>query len=220
VFEYKTTQQSLQLGSRELQIEVLASLDQTIDDLFDHLQKSGRESDLDSLCPYFGVIWPSALALAEKLATLPLEGKTILEIGCGLALPSLLATQMGAQVTATDSHPDVPRFLENNLKLNRLQGLNYTHAHWAQSSTTILVKPNLIMGSDILYEKDHPRLVAEFINLNLAAGGSAIVTDPARPYLQTFSNEMKARKFKETLEIKTVQTPTEKKDIFVLSFSR
>src|SRR5680860_342426 len=61
--------------------------------------------------PIFGVVWPSGLVLANHMLNYPIEGKRILEIGCGMALSSLLLNARQADITATDYHPEVEHFL-------------------------------------------------------------------------------------------------------------
>ena len=52
--------------------------------------------------PLFGQVWPSGLHLAAAMAVRPLlDGERILEIGCGLALASLVCHRRGAEVTAS-----------------------------------------------------------------------------------------------------------------------
>jgi hypothetical protein len=56
----------------------------------------------DEFLPYWADLWPSARALARVLATRRLGGMRVLELGCGLALPSLVAARGGARACATD----------------------------------------------------------------------------------------------------------------------
>ena len=56
--------------------------------------------------PYWAELWPSGLALADYVATLDLAGRRVLELGCGLALPSFAAALGGADVLATDWAPE------------------------------------------------------------------------------------------------------------------
>src|SRR3954466_15514771 len=47
--------------------------------------------------PYWARPWPSGVGLAGHLHDHPVEaGTTVLELGCGLALPSVIAAQQGA----------------------------------------------------------------------------------------------------------------------------
>ena len=55
--------------------------------------------------PLFGVVWPAGLALAEEMSRFPITGKQILEVGCGIGLPSLVLQRRGDNITACDYHP-------------------------------------------------------------------------------------------------------------------
>src|SRR6185436_16422121 len=52
--------------------------------------------------PYWAELWPSSVALAWAVATAKPAGARVLELGCGLGLPSIAAALSGAQVLATD----------------------------------------------------------------------------------------------------------------------
>lgn len=69
--------------------------------------------------PYWAELWPSAPVLAQRLAERDdLHGLRILELGCGLALPSLFAASRGAGVVATDWAPDALELLHANAARN------------------------------------------------------------------------------------------------------
>ena len=51
--------------------------------------------------PYWAELWPSGVGLAEALPD-DLVGLTVVELGCGLGVPSLVAAARGARVTAVD----------------------------------------------------------------------------------------------------------------------
>ena len=84
----------------------------------------------------FGLPWPSAARLAEllieRLALRPwVSGERALEVGCGLALPSLVGHRGGMDVTASDVHPLASTFLRANLRLNHLGPMKYRHGGWS-----------------------------------------------------------------------------------------
>ena len=81
--------------------------------------------------PLFGLLWPSGAHMAARLAQRPVTpGERILEIGCGLALASLVGHRRGADVTASDCHPLAAAFLRENLRLNALAPMKYRHGQW------------------------------------------------------------------------------------------
>jgi hypothetical protein len=62
-----------------------------------------------------GVLHPLAkLALAEHVTGAGVAGKVVLELGCGLAVPSLAAALCGADVLATDWAPEAIALAEQN----------------------------------------------------------------------------------------------------------
>jgi|TARA_B110000902_G_scaffold266916_2_gene356881 predicted nicotinamide N-methyase len=129
--------------------------------------------------PIFGVIWPSALVLAHHLCDYDTGTKRILEIGCGMALSSLLLNKRHADITATDYHPEVGRFLIRNTLLNEDQPINYKQADWGDSDDDLGLF-DLIMGSDLLYEEEHIELLANFIERHAKPTCEVILVDPGR----------------------------------------
>lgn len=138
--------------------------------------------------PLFGLIWPSAVILAEIMNEYPLEGLKILEVGCGLALASLVAHHRGADITASDYHPLVPAFLEENIALNNFLPIRYAAADWGKTGR--IGKFNLIIGSDLLYEPDHPAMLSAFINRNASDAAVVIIIDPGRKLQGKFTRMM------------------------------
>ena len=215
-------------GATHIELETLASLDATIDTLFEELQREGREAELDHLCPYFGVVWPSARALAVQLESEPLEptrgAQRILEVGCGLAVPSLvLLRQLWlSKVTVTDPHPEVRRFLASNLARNGFGADAVEFQAWSFNDLSVLARKwDFVIGSDVLYESQHPGELAEALNHVTHPNGRILITDPARPYLQAFSDEMKARGWFAEAVLKPSWTEDgTPKDVFLLDFSR
>jgi predicted nicotinamide N-methyase len=205
-----------------LRIERLANLNETIDELFAELERRGDPELLESLCPYFGVVWPSARGLSEHLVHLgrtALEGKRVLEVGCGLALPSLVAARLGAHCVATDFHPDILRFLERNRTLNSAEQIEFVPWNWQETASTLGVF-DWVVGSDILYERQHPGPVARMLASHVAPGGRVVLADPGRPYLQAFADEMKRLGFACDVTARNVFDTPLRKDVFVLELSR
>ena len=204
----------------QLEITALKDLERTIDAMFLELERRGQAEILAELCPYFGCVWPGARALAGYvLDQSDLRGRTVLEIGCGLAIPGILAARAGAAVTVTDCHPDVPRFLERNVSLNDVHGVHFLHADWRSGWTLPEPRYDWIMGSDVLYDKEHAPNLTRWLGEPGERTNLVTITDPGRPYLQEFVSSMVHRGWTEATSIVRVHDKSGLKDVFVLSFS-
>jgi predicted nicotinamide N-methyase len=208
--QWQTSRFSLPIGHKIFDLDCLTNLEHTIDRLFEKLEAEGRPELLEELCPYFGVIWPSARGLTEYLERNQFRKgiKTpshAIELGCGLAVPSLLVASKGCPVLATDMHPEVPSFLARNAALNhvayrdiaspeqwtRSSGiLSYCHYDWRNLDRIPEMSVPLVIASDVLYEKEQPFQLARLFDRLIAPGGQGLLSDPGRPYIQQFSDEI------------------------------
>lgn len=226
--DYETVTQSVDVGGRSLQLTTLANVEKAIDLVFHWLESKGRDaSEIERLAPYFGVVWPSALALCGYLLQERiyhhLQGRSLIELGCGLALPSLVAAQAGANCTATDHHPDVPRFLRRNVAQNEPCHLRYrnfpSEKDW-QFSVELGSSFDLVIASDVLYERQLVETFAENATFFASDNATCIIADPGRPYIQEFVNAMKRRGWRDHLEPWTVPHQGQQRDIYMMVFTR
>lgn len=100
-------------GGRELRLLRAASLDRFVD-----ASLLAREEAPEP--PYWMHLWPGALCLARRIAAAPeiRRGARVLDLGCGLGLPSLVAAARGATVVACDWKEDPLRLLIASAQLN------------------------------------------------------------------------------------------------------
>jgi predicted nicotinamide N-methyase len=129
--------------------------------------------------PIFGVVWPSSRVLAHTICDYNTGSKRILEIGCGMALSSLLLNKQHANITATDYHPETGIFLARNALLNEDQPIAYKQVDWADTDDDLGLF-DLIIGSDLLYEEQHIALLAKFIEAHSNPACEVIIVDPGR----------------------------------------
>ncbi len=80
--------------------------------------------------PIFGIVWASSEVLAHLMLDFEIEGKRILEVGCGIALTSHVLNHRLADITATDYHPEVEPFLQENVKLNKGREIPFVRTGW------------------------------------------------------------------------------------------
>ena len=197
-------------GALQVPLDRIASIDEAVDDLI-ALGDAGLDpAEVLRLTPYFGTLWPSARGLARFMAEHPewLAGQTVLELGCGLALPALVAARLGARVIAVDHHPDVPAFLTRNAALSGVQ-IEYLRVDWSAPAQLAALHAHLghvdlVVGSDLLYEAEQAVSLPAALACLCKPGTRALLADPGRPHLQVAVNALEARGFVGHLEIRAV----------------
>jgi 2-polyprenyl-3-methyl-5-hydroxy-6-metoxy-1,4-benzoquinol methylase len=145
--------------------------------------------------PLFGQVWPSARVLALAMDSHAIAGKRILEIGAGLALASLVIHRRAGDVTVTDWHPLTETFLQDNLLANALGPLPYQAGDWElddADGASGLGRFDLIIGSDVLYERQQPAQLARFIDQHAQPGAEILIVDPDRGNRSAFCKAMAA----------------------------
>lgn len=225
VFGYQYPVKNIELLN--LNFMTIRNLDESIDILCNHFGETNQDLSLsEEHCPYFGVMWEAGIGLSQYLTKEMCEDKKILEIGCGLALPSFIATRFGGHVLATDFHADVWPFLEVNQATNH-QNFNYSLMNWRdeiERTKTNFGLFDLVIGSDILYESQHAIQVAKALIAFLKPGGKIILSDPGRAYVQKFVLAMNELGYSESMSIEKVEAAfaqkNEAKEIFIFEFNK
>jgi predicted nicotinamide N-methyase len=170
----------------------------------DPLGEAERLGISSAAWPLFGLAWPAGLQLAACMAARPLvPHERILEVGCGLALASLVAHRRGGDVTASDCHPLAGAFLRRNARLNGLPPLAYRHGNWSTAAGAVALagRPeveggfDLIIGSDVLYERDEPGHLGAFVLRHALPRAEVLIVDPNRGNRAAFTRRMEAGGF-------------------------
>lgn len=136
--------------------------------------------------PYWAELWPSGLALARSLAGRRLDGRRAIELGCGLAVPSIVAALRGADVLATDWSADAVAMVALNAHRNgvRLESRVWS---WADPKRIVNTGPwDLVLAADVLYERRNVDLLLQLLPQLLTPGGEVLLADPGRPATATF----------------------------------
>jgi 2-polyprenyl-3-methyl-5-hydroxy-6-metoxy-1,4-benzoquinol methylase len=166
-------------------VAVAGGADLAIRSLFDRQQYADPVGEAEAAgvssasWPLFGQLWPSARKLADLMQTWELGSLRVLEIGCGLALASIVIHRRHGDITASDCHPLTESFLRSNLLLNELPDMKYLTGHWLRANPA-LGQFDLIIGSDVLYERGHPEQLAAFIEVHAARHAEVLIVDPDR----------------------------------------
>ena len=140
---------------------------------------------MDERLPYWADIWPSSTALAGVAAGLDGRGKRALELGCGLGLVTVGALRAGFNVLASDYYEDALLFARRNGLRNAGREPETRMVDWRVWPAD-LGRFDLLLASDVLYERTHATLVADAIVSALRPGGRALIADPGRVALLAF----------------------------------
>ena len=154
-----------------------------------------REEDFvkDERLPYWADIWPSSTVLAAHLVSLAerrtrgARGKG-LELGCGVGLVTTAAIIAGYDMTATDYYTDALAFTRANAWRATGETPDAMMMDW-RSFPSNARGFDLILASDVLYEKEYARLLPGIFKRALAPGGMVIVADPGRIGVPEFMEE-------------------------------
>jgi predicted nicotinamide N-methyase len=179
---YPTTTQRLRFGSTELDFTRIADPDQVLDDVVaaeDQREKTSGIRLTDPLhLPYWAELWDSAGGIASRLAKLnPKPGTKVLDLGCGMGLAGAAAAALGCNVLLADlESPALLLATFNCLPFaSRVRALQLD---WR--TDRLSEKFDLILGSDILYEKSQWEYLSKFWHAHLNPRGTILLGEPGR----------------------------------------
>jgi predicted nicotinamide N-methyase len=135
------------------------------------------------LVPYSSVLWRSGVALARELAGRRLDGLRVVELGCGLGVPSLAASRACASVLATDEDGEALELLAVNAARNGV-ALDVAPVDWAAPEELVARGPfDLVLAADVLYEE---AAVEQLLALLPQLAPKVLLADPGRAPADAF----------------------------------
>lgn len=145
--------------------------------------------------PLWAKLWPGSLVLGRFLRNFEPEGKSLLELGCGMAGLSMVASQYGfARIVATDIAPEALAFARANILRNGLEANIAVQRLDIRCKCQSQTRYDMIAASELLYLDELHRPLLKFVSEFLAPGGKAFFcTDLAR--LKPNFQKLAARKF-------------------------
>lgn len=139
----------------------------------------------DDLAPYGMELWPAATMLARYIAEHdPGHGRQAIELGAGLGLVAMAATQAGWHVTVTDHEPTSLAFAACNASLNDVEHHDYDLLDWNEPPTER--RYVRVFAADVLYQLvDHAPLL-RCLDALLRPDGTSLIADPCRGVADRF----------------------------------
>lgn len=185
---YPVRKQRFVIGTEEIVLLGPANHDELIDD-----PRVAERFEQNEFMPYWAQVWPAALLLADEIARWdrvmdlpPSQRPTVLELGCGLGLASLLAARRGYRVVASDYDSDALAFLRESAKRNAIPTLRTRALDW--NKTHAQLSFDRIIASDVTYETRNLRPIAAFIHNHLTPDGFAVIADWNRTTADAFDS--------------------------------
>jgi predicted nicotinamide N-methyase len=147
----------------------------------------------EEFLPYWASVWPSARVLAEMLSDCSLDGVPVLEVGCGLGVPSIVAALQGARVLATDWAADAIELLAINAARNGA-ALEAARLDWWAPGRAVAATPwPLVLAADVLYERRNVDVLLDLLPRLTGRRGEVLLADPGRATAQRFLEAARER---------------------------
>jgi predicted nicotinamide N-methyase len=147
---------------------------------------SEEQFEHEEFLPYWAELWSSGIALAHDVARRSLRGARVLELGCGLGLPSIAAAMAGGRVLATDWSPEAVQASADNARRNGVE-LETAIVSWGAPGPIVERAPwRYVLASDVLYEQRNVDLLLELLPRLVDLTGEVLIADPSRRPAERF----------------------------------
>ncbi len=152
--QFDIIQEIITISNKQYKINRIGDIDL----LFDALIAKGSEHEdvKDEKIPYWAELWPSAIAMSQYLIENNdlLIGKSIIEIGSGLGLPSIVVGEFANNILCTDYIQESLDFAKTNYLLNHSNddNIKFEILDWRKSESTNK-KYDVVIASDVAYER-------------------------------------------------------------------
>ncbi|RMF25236.1 MAG: methyltransferase domain-containing protein [Bacteroidetes bacterium] len=189
--KYRLERLRLDIGRRRVLLDQVANQEELLDEL---IAKGENHPDvLDDRLPYWADLWHSALALSRFLVQEGevVRGEAVVELGCGLGLPGIVAGLEGGAVCFTDYLPEALALARHNWALNCTGPARFQLLDWRSPPADL--KADLVLAADVAYEKRFFQPLLELFGTLLRPGGRILLAEPGRGIARPFLDELERR---------------------------
>ena len=181
---YRVQWRSVELAGRVFHVVGPADCDALIDD-----PEVVKRFEQDEYMPYWAEFWPAAPLLAHAVAAWPAADNchnslSVLELGCGLGLASLVVRHLGHSVIASDYDEDALAFVRESARRCGLPVPKTQCIDWRREYTGRVF--DRIIAADVLYETRNLVPIAAFVRRHLERDGVALICDANRSTADDF----------------------------------
>jgi predicted nicotinamide N-methyase len=163
-------------------LDILIPDPQHVKNKYENDQLSGVESEF----PFWSKVWPSAIALTlfiENNSSF-FDGRKVIELGAGLAIPSFVASRYASVVLTTDYLEDAVELMNENIGAQKLKNVTAEKLDWNQLPDDI--SADLIIMSDLNYSPPAFDKLFTVIQKFLLAGSTIVLATPQRLMAKSF----------------------------------
>jgi predicted nicotinamide N-methyase len=173
------------------ELTVQAGEPENAEEIFNQLvSKDNNHPDvLDERIPYWTEIWPSSIGLSRFISEHRelVDGKDVLELGCGCGLPGIVAGMCGGNVEFTDYLPEAIDLASTNWKLNLTTTPKVSLLDWREPGNK---KADVILASDIAYEGRSFDPITNTLKSLLSPRGIILLSEPNRVMASEFIKDL------------------------------
>lgn len=183
---------TIALAGRDWSITLPADPDAFLDD-----PQTVAEHERTGYMPYWQYLWPSALTMAQLVSAADWpRNNRVLEIGCGIGVVGLAALAKGYSVIFSDYRPESVILSLHNAHRNGFTHCGGLCFDWNHPPSA---KVPIILGCEVIYEKQNHGLVLKVIERVLCPGGLCWIGDPGRHTADEFTARARKEGYAVTL---------------------
>jgi predicted nicotinamide N-methyase len=182
--KYQVQQKNIKISKHIFKLIVVKNIEVLLDDLATRNPKD--KAVIDEQLPYWAEIWPSSIALSKFILENSdiQKGCNAIELGCGMGLVSLAAATKGIDIVLSDYQEDALRFTELNWLMNLGRSPVTRLMDWRNPQENY--KYDLILASDIVYEKRFFQPISDLFKKLLKPEGLVLLSEPNRKVATDF----------------------------------